>query len=84
MIKELERVLKSEGIIVLTYADKSFMKHLPFVGDKFSLFDKSDVQSLASNVDLLMIDSKNKSDEIESKTGGKVQRKYTLVKMKKY
>ncbi|NRB63968.1 MAG: class I SAM-dependent methyltransferase [Saprospiraceae bacterium] len=82
-IKEIERVLKDDGVIVLTYADKSFMKHLPFVGEKFNLFDNDDILRLAQKANLRIIGSRNKSDEIESKTGNKVLRKYTMVKMRK-
>jgi ubiquinone/menaquinone biosynthesis C-methylase UbiE len=83
LIKEIERVLEADGILVLTYADKSFMKHLPFVGEKFRLFDKEDILKLAEKVNLSIIDLRNESEEIESKTGEKVLRKYTMVKLKK-
>lgn len=83
LIKEIERVLKVDGVLVLTYADKSFMKHLPFVGDKFKLFDKEDILKLAEKVNLSIINSRNELEEIESKSGETVLRKYTMVKLKK-
>ena len=75
--------LKADGIVVLTYADKSFMKHLPFVGEKFRLFEKEDLLSLTENTNLRIIDSISESDEIESKTGDRVLRKYTMAKIRK-
>ena len=83
MIKELERVLKSEGIIVLTFANKSFMKDLSFVGEKFQLFDIDDIYQLTDKSNLRIIDFQNEADEAKSKTGEKVLRKYTIVKLKK-
>lgn len=83
LLKEIERVLEANGIVVLTYADKSFMKDLSFVGKKFRLFDMDDMIRLVDKVNLRMIDSRNESEEIESKTGNKVLRKYTMTKIKK-
>ncbi|MCH2228752.1 MAG: class I SAM-dependent methyltransferase [Crocinitomicaceae bacterium] len=83
LITEIERVLKADGTIVLTFADKSFMKHLPFVGEKFRLFEKEDLLSLTENTNLRIIDSRSESDEIESKTGDRVLRKYTMAKIRK-
>jgi len=83
LMNEIERTLKPDGIFILTYADKKFMQNLPFVGEKFKLFDKGDIQELVKKSDLKIIDFKNEIDEVESKTGDKVLRKYTIVKMKK-
>jgi hypothetical protein len=75
--------LKSDGVFVLTYADKSFMKDLPFVREKFQLFDIDDIYQLTDKSNLRIIDFQNEADEAKSKTGEKVLRKYTIVKLKK-
>lgn len=82
LMEELKRVLAPDGLIVVTFADKSFMKQLPFVGDKFRLFDQTDVLRLAVEADLRIVDSRNESEVIESKAGSTVLRKFTMVKMK--
>jgi SAM-dependent methyltransferase len=83
LIAEIERILQPNGIFILTYADKSFMKDLPFVGEKFKLFGKDDITNLVSPSNLSIIDFQEKSDEVESKIGDKVQRKYFVVTIKK-
>ena len=83
LINEIERTLKSDGVFVLTYANKSFMKDLPFVGEKFQLFDIDDIYQLTDKSNLKIIDFQNETDEAKSKTGEKVLRKYTIVKLKK-
>jgi ubiquinone/menaquinone biosynthesis C-methylase UbiE len=81
LIKEIERTLLSQGLFVLTFADKSFMKQLPFVREKFRLYDEDDVYELIKSTSLSIIDVKYEKDEVISKSGDQVSRKYLLVKM---
>lgn len=81
LINEIERVLKYTGICVLTFADKKFMKNLPFVGNKFCLYDEKDIKTLISSSNLKIIESKNLSEKVISKTGKLVQRSYTMIKL---
>jgi len=78
LISEIERTLKPNGIFILTYADKSFMRSLPFVGEKFKLFDKNDIHKLVEKSNLKIKNFQDEEDEIESKIGDKVSRKYTI------
>ncbi|MEO0341279.1 MAG: class I SAM-dependent methyltransferase, partial [Bacteroidota bacterium] len=75
------RTLKHTGICVLTYADKEFMKTLPFIGSKFSLFGKTEIEDLVGNTELKIIEFRDKTEQVKSKTGESVQRKYTMVKL---
>ena len=81
LIKEIVRTLKNEGILILTFADKSFMKKLPFVGQKFKLFDTDDIYKLAEESGLEVLEIMHKSDEVKSKMGELVNRKFTVVKL---
>lgn len=83
LMQEIERTLKTDGVFILTFADKSFMKSLPFVGAKFKLYDKDDIENLLESSNLKIIDFKNRYDEVKSKAGDMVTRSYTIVKMKK-
>lgn len=82
-LNEICRVLKPEGIFILTFAHKKFMKTLPFVKQKFRLYDNEDIQKLVENVAIKLTEITEKSETVKSKTGILVERKYSMVKMKK-
>jgi len=81
--RELERVLKPDGICVLTFALKSFMKQLAFVGERFTLFDQEDIRSLVKGTSLKAIEFVNHTDHVISKSGEEVDRHYTMAKLQK-
>lgn len=83
LITEIERVLKPNGICILTYANKEFMKNLPFVGDKFQLFGTKEMETLVSASHLKIDELIHKTEQVTSKTGDSVERTYTLAKLKK-
>jgi SAM-dependent methyltransferase len=82
-IKEIERTLKPGGICILTYAEKSFMEKLPFVGERFSLFDRQAIRDLVGKSSLDILSFKEEKDQVLSKSGEQVLREYTLVKIRK-
>ncbi len=83
LLSEIERTLKDDGVFVLTYGDKSFMKDLPYVKERFRLYDKDDIRGLVKSSNLKIIDFVDKTDEVKSKTGDMVRRNYTIVRMKR-
>ena len=83
LMSEIERTLKLNGICVLTYANKEFMRNLPFVKNKFTLFDQNDIEQLAEKSNLKIVESKELTEHVKSKTGDKVERKYTMTKLKR-
>ncbi len=84
LLNEIERVLKPGGSFILTYADESFMKNLPFVGNRFRLFNKNKIQDLISSKSNLEIaEFKDYNDQMTSKLGDRVSRHYTVAKIKK-
>ena len=82
-ILEIHRVLKINGILILTFAQKDFMKKLPFVKDKFNLYDHEDLKLLIQNTSFKIIETKNKTEKIKSKSGELVERIYSVVTLKK-
>ncbi|GGX32562.1 class I SAM-dependent methyltransferase [Aquimarina muelleri] len=82
-LREIHRVLKKDGILVLTFAQKEFMKNLPFVKEKFNLYDNKDLHQLIKKIDLEIIEIANKTERVKSKSGDLVDRKYSVVKIKK-
>ena len=82
LISEIRRVLKPNGFCVLTYVNKEFAEKMPFVGDRFTLYDKTDIVKLLKDSDLEVVAIKELTDQVKSKTGYSVTRKYTMTKIK--
>ncbi|WP_282079551.1 hypothetical protein [Aquimarina algiphila] len=59
------------------------MKKLPFVKDKFSLYDNNDLKLLIKKTGFNIIETENMSEKIKSKSGELVERIYSVVKIKK-
>ncbi len=81
LIQEIERVLKPSGCCVLAYANKDFMCTLPFVGEKFKLFGRDEVEQLIQPSNLKIKAIKEVTEQVKSKTGEPVTRVYTMVKL---
>lgn len=82
--KEIYRVLKKDGKLLITMADKSFMGKLPFTKYVFNLYETTEVEKLAKNVGFEITEIKENKDEVRSKAGDLVTRKfYTLAFVKK-
>ena len=80
-LNEIHRVLKVNGIFVLTFSQKGFMKKLPFVKEKFSLYNDEDLRQIIEKTNLKIIEIINKTDKVKSKTGDLVNREYSVVIM---
>lgn len=83
LLKEIQRVLKTGGSIVLTFANKSFMETLPFVKQRFKLYDLEKIEELLISTSLQIVDVLQKTEQVKSKTGTNVDREFTLVKIRK-
>lgn len=81
-LKKIYRVLKKNGIFVVTFAQKQFMKSLPFVLNKFNLFDKYDLKNLINTTNFKLIKIIEKSKIVKSKTGELVKRKFIIAILK--
>jgi SAM-dependent methyltransferase len=78
-IAEINSVLKMNGICILTFAQKSFMKNLPFVNDKFCLYDTESINLLVSKSGFKIMNTSTKVEVVKSKTGELIKRIYTIV-----
>ncbi len=83
LISEIERTLKPDGICVLTYGDREFMQKLPVVGEMFKLYGRSEIKDLVGTTTLRIIDSTDRTEQVKSKTGEAVERKYSMTKLKR-
>jgi ubiquinone/menaquinone biosynthesis C-methylase UbiE len=78
-IREIARVLKPNVSLVLTFADKNSMTHLPFVKDRFNLSDLLDLQLLIKDTKLEILDTFSSSDH-EISISGEMLIMFLLVK----
>jgi len=83
LIREIERVLKPGGCCILTFVDKDFAQKMPFVRDRFTLYDQADLALLLEDTNLRMVETKEWTDQVKGETGPPIKREYTMIKIKK-
>ncbi|UII21713.1 class I SAM-dependent methyltransferase [Fulvivirga ligni] len=77
LLQEIERVLKPGGQCLITYAQKDFMKKLPFVGHQFWLYDNEEVRKLVEGTDMNI----SKIINITEDTPAGGNRRYSIAKL---
>ncbi|MCD9583554.1 class I SAM-dependent methyltransferase [Tenacibaculum maritimum] len=82
-LAEIYHVLKPSGIFVLTFAQKEFMENLPFVKDKFKLYDIEEVKKLIKTSAFSITSITTRTERIKSKAGNWVNRIFYLIKVTK-
>ncbi len=80
-LTEIYRVLKPGGLFVLTFAQKEFMKTLPFVRDKFRTYDCDDLKEILVDTDFIFVSATDTTDTVKSKSGSMVARTYTVMSL---
>ncbi|MEM6763819.1 MAG: class I SAM-dependent methyltransferase [Bacteroidota bacterium] len=85
LLTELYRVLVPGGDCLITYCQKDFMKKIPFVQGRFTLYDTQDILRLIDNtipspVEIKVVD---KRERVKSKSGDMVDREYSILKFSK-
>ncbi|WP_103071590.1 class I SAM-dependent methyltransferase [Aquimarina sediminis] len=83
LLLEIYRVLKPKGQCLITFANKDFMQSLPFVDSRFELYDFDKIKGLGAKIPFSSIDGIYKNEEVESKTGDRVNREYTIIRFTK-
>lgn len=83
LIREIERVLKPDGCCILTFVDKDFAKKMPFVRDRFTLYEQADLALQLEDTNLRMVETKEWTDQVKGETGKLIKREYTMIKIKK-
>lgn len=78
-LKEIKRVLKSNGLFVLCFADKTFMQSLPFTQYGFELYDQETVTKLLGESGFTLEKTEIHTEEIQSNAGAFVTRNYYTV-----
>ncbi len=83
LLNEISRILKPSGTFCLVFADKSFMLKLPFTQFGFQLYDIDKFKKLISISNFEIKDITNKEDQVMSKAGDLVIRKYYTITLGK-
>jgi len=78
-LTEIKRTLKLNGNLVICFADKTFMQNLPFTPYGFTLYEVEKVKELLKNAGFSVENILSKTEQIKSKTGEQVERKYHVV-----
>lgn len=82
-LKEVSRVLKKDGVFVVTFVKPESMKGLAFVKDKFTLYDKKKIVELLIGTSLFLVEFIDKIENVKSKTGEWVDRQFIVAKLTK-
>lgn len=83
LLEAIAKVLKKDGLFVLTFCDKTFMEKLPFTQYGFHLYDQADVKQLFSSHPFKLIHQETNKYKAMTKMGKlEEQISYTLVYQK--
>lgn len=77
-LKEIYRVLNSNGILSIAFGRKEYMEKLPFTQYGFQLYDKNLVMELIIDSGFKHLESLDYNDQIISKNGSPIERFYTV------
>lgn len=83
LAQELCRVLKPQGSLSIAFAQKSFMKDLPFTKYKFRLYDTQDVVQLLEQAGFEVVAIVDEHEQVEAKIAGVSKRDFTVVTVQK-
>ncbi len=82
ILNDIARVLKPNGICIVTYANREFMEKMPFVGERFKLYDQNMIEEVIEKTKFKLEEIKEVKERIKLTTGEEVDRTYILVKLK--
>ncbi|MEL7835171.1 class I SAM-dependent methyltransferase [Fodinibius sp. Rm-B-1B1-1] len=83
ILKEVYRVLQPQGYFSIGFAQKNFMKQLPFVEYGFKLYNTSEVRKLVEGKPFQISTVKDQTEEVTSKDGSLVERTFTIITLVK-
>ncbi|MDR0263669.1 MAG: class I SAM-dependent methyltransferase [Sphingobacterium sp.] len=83
LLSEIYRVIKPNGILNITFAQKDFMQQLSFTKFGFTLYDNKKLKQLIDKTSFKIISSYTQTETVKSKTGDLVNRAFTTFSMQK-
>jgi ubiquinone/menaquinone biosynthesis C-methylase UbiE len=82
-LSEIYRVLHRNGKLLISFADKAFMQALPFTQYVFTLYTCEEIEKMAQRAGFVVTSVKENSDEVRSKAGDLVTRKFYTMTLNK-
>lgn len=79
LLNEMYRVLKKEGVLNLTFAERKFMEKLPFVRFGFNLYDSHESIALLKGAGLTIHGIEKQTETVASKLGEQVDRDFITI-----
>lgn len=83
LLAELYRVMKYDGILNITFAQKSFMQDLPFTQFGFELYDNEKITRLIDKTPFEIVNSETQTETVKTKTGEFIERDFTTISLGK-
>jgi ubiquinone/menaquinone biosynthesis C-methylase UbiE len=83
LLQEIFRVLKPGGIVALAYAQKEFMRHLPFTKYGFTLFGDDEIAKLVGRTGFTLEGISAHEEQVTTKAGDLVTRQFSVAKITK-
>lgn len=78
---QIAKILKPNGKFVITFADRNFMKTLPFVQQKFTLYNETIIKQLIEKTPFSIYKITKNTEKVVSKSNENVIRKYLIVEL---
>ena len=83
LLMEMYRVIKSGGMVNLTFADSNFMEQLPFTRYGFELYDIGKIKKLVAKTPFKIVAANSVIEKVKTKTGQMMDREFTTVALQK-
>ena len=83
LLDEIYRVLKTDGLFCITFAQKDFMEMLPFTQHGFNLYDNQKLEDLIQQSSFKLINFSAHTEQVRSKADEMVERPYTVATLQK-
>lgn len=77
--EEIYRVLKPGGRLCIAFADKDFMKQLPFTKWKFKFYDKQTCSEMLINAGFTIAEVNEQTEKVQSNAGEFVERDIVII-----
>jgi ubiquinone/menaquinone biosynthesis C-methylase UbiE len=83
LLNEVYRVLKTDGLFCVTFAQKDFMEMLPFTQHGFNLYDNEKLEDLVKQSSFKLVSFTAHTEQVKSKADEMVERAYTVATLQK-
>lgn len=83
LLNEVYRVLKTDGLFCVVFAQKEFMEMLPFTQHGFNLYDNAKLEELVKQTPFKLKSLTHQTEQVRSKADEMVDRLYSIATLQK-